>query len=73
MKETTYIDSSAIGWLIGSNKGFKQQGGSLVIHDVPSSIKQMLDLLHVGKVIQIAPTAAQAREMVNAAPPPPTA
>ena len=63
MKETTYVASSAIGWLIGSNKGFKQQGGALVIHDVPAAIKQMLDLLHVGKVIAIAPSAAEAREM----------
>ena len=68
MKLTTYIDSSAIGWLIGSHKSFKQQGGSMVLHDVPTSIRQMLDLLHVGKVVPIATTAQAARELAVAAP-----
>lgn len=68
MKQTTYIDSSAIGWLIGSHKSFKQQGGSMVLHDVPTSIKQMLDLLHVGKVVPIAASAQAARELAIAAP-----
>lgn len=67
MKQTTYIDSSAIGWLIGSHKAFKQQGGSMVLHDVPVSIRQMLDLLHVGKVVPIAANAQAAREIATAA------
>jgi anti-anti-sigma factor len=66
MKQTTYIDSSAIGWLIGSHKSFKQQGGSMVLHDVPVSIRQMLDLLHVGKVVPIASNAQAAREIATA-------
>lgn len=63
MKNTTYIDSSAIGWLIATNKAFRDAGGRLVIHDVPASIKQMLDLLQVGRVITIAENAAAAREI----------
>lgn len=65
MKQTTYIDSSAIGWLIGSHKSFKAGGGSMVIHDVPVSIRQMLELLHVDKVIPIAPNAQTARGIVT--------
>ena len=65
MKLTTYIDSSAIGWLIGSHTAFNKHGGTMVIHDVPPNIKQMLDLLHVGKVVPIAPNAQAARDMVN--------
>ena len=68
MRQTTYIDSSAIGWLIGSHKSFKQQGGAMILHDVPVTIRQMLDLLHVGKVVPIAPTAQAARELAIAAP-----
>ena len=65
MRSTTYIDSSAIGWLIGSHKAFKAGGGSLVLHDVPVSIRQMLELLHVDKVIPIAPSAQAARTLVT--------
>ena len=65
MKLTTYIDSSAIGWLIGSHTEFKKHGGTMVIHDVPPNIKQMLDLLHVGKVVPIAVNAQAAREIAS--------
>ncbi len=64
MKLTTYIDSSAIGWLIASNRAFKDAGGAIVIHDVPPTIRQMLDLLHVGKVVPIAESAVRARELL---------
>lgn len=68
MRQTTYIDSSAIGWLIGSHKAFKASGGAMVIHDVPISIRQMLELLHVDKVIPIAPNAQAARDVVTGEP-----
>lgn len=68
MRQTTYIDSSAIGWLIGSHKCFKAGGGGMVIHDVPISIRQMLELLHVDKVIPIAPNAQAARDVVTGEP-----
>ena len=51
MSDTGYIDSSAIGWIIGSHKQFKQAGGMLVIHSVQPSVKQVLDLLKVGRVV----------------------
>lgn len=66
MKLTTYIDSSAIGWLIGSHREFNKLGGMMVVHDVPPTIKQMLDLLHVGKVVPIAANAQAARELAGA-------
>lgn len=65
MRQTTYIDSSAIGWLIGSHKSFKAGGGAMVIHDVPVNIRQMLELLHVDKVVPIAPNGQAARALVT--------
>lgn len=69
MRQTTYIDSSAIGWLIGSHKSFKSGGGAMVIHDVPVNIRQMLELLHVDKVIPIAANAQAARNIVTGGQP----
>jgi anti-anti-sigma factor len=65
IRQTTYIDSSAIGWLIGSHKAFKSGGGAMVLHDVPVNIRQMLELLHVDKVIPIAANAQAARSTVT--------
>jgi stage II sporulation protein AA (anti-sigma F factor antagonist) len=65
MRQTTYIDSSAIGWLIGSHKAFKSGGGAMILHDVPVNIRQMLELLHVDKVIPIAANAQAARGIVT--------
>ena len=70
MKQTTFIDSSAIGWLIGSHKAFKSAGGMLVIHDVPLAIRQMLELLHIDRVIAVAANASAARALVTGEPKP---
>ena len=59
--QTDYIDSSAIGWLIGSQKAFKQGGGALVVHSVQPSVKQILDLLKIERVVPICADEAQAR------------
>ena len=72
MNKTHYIDSSAIGWLIATTKAFRTGGGQLVIHDVPSNVRQMLDLLKVGKVVPIADSVITAREMALASVAAPT-
>jgi anti-anti-sigma factor len=61
---TSYIDSSAIGWLIATNKAFREANGRLALHDVPPNVRQLLDMLQVGRVITIAPGANEAREYV---------
>jgi anti-anti-sigma factor len=58
---TPYIDSSAIGWLISSNKQFKAKGGSFVIYAIPPSIRRLFDLLKFGKVVTLADDQAAAR------------
>jgi len=64
MKAATYIDSSAIGWVLASVKAFNAGGGMLVLHDVPLQIRQVFDLLHIGKILPIAQNTASAREMI---------
>ncbi|MEL7237684.1 MAG: STAS domain-containing protein [Planctomycetota bacterium] len=53
MSDTQYIDSSAIGWLIGSSKQLKDGGGVMVIYGVQPSVRQVLDLLKVGRVVPL--------------------
>jgi anti-anti-sigma factor len=54
LDQTTFVDSSAIGWLIGCQKEFKNAGGSLVVHSVRPAVRQMLDLLKIGRIVPLA-------------------
>ena len=63
---TNYIDSTAIGWLISCHKEFRANGGTLVVHSVQPQVRQVLDLLKIGKVVPLAENEAAARAMVAA-------
>lgn len=63
-EKTDYIDSSAIGWLIGTHKSFKADGGVVVIYNVQPGVRQILDVLKVGKVVPIADDEAAARQLL---------
>lgn len=62
MSQTSYVDSSAVGWLIATAKAFKTGGGRVVLYDVPPGVRQMLDLLKVDRLVPLADTVAGARE-----------
>ena len=61
MDKTNYIDSTAIGWLIRCHKEFKIKGGLFVVHSVQPAVRQVLDLLKIGKVVPIVENEAAAR------------
>jgi anti-anti-sigma factor len=60
-----YIDSSAVGWLITCHRAFKDAGGMFIVHSIQPSVKQILDVLKIGKVVALAENeeAAQALAM----------
>ena len=66
MNDTQYIDSSAIGWLIGSSKQLKDGGGTLVVYGVQPSVRQVLDLLKVGRVVPLVEDESTAKQVVAA-------
>ena len=65
MDRTDYIDSSAIGWLISCHKQFKEGGGPLVVHNIQPSVKQILDVLKISKVVPLCASEADARALVT--------
>lgn len=65
MKQVNFMDSSAIGWLIDSNKSFHGGGGRLVIHSIQPKVKQVIDLLRLNKAFAIADNDATARTLMN--------
>jgi anti-anti-sigma factor len=54
MGETTFLDSSGVGWLLGCNKRFRQGGGSMVLHTVPPIVLDMLKVMRLEQVLKIA-------------------
>ena len=68
LSRVTYIDSSAIGWLISCSRAFKAGGGRFVAHSVQPAVKQILDMLRIGQVVPLAPDETAARALLNGAP-----
>jgi anti-anti-sigma factor len=63
MDRTDYIDSSAIGWMIGSHRAFREGGGMFICHSIQPGVKQILDVLKIGKVVQLVADEAEARAL----------
>jgi anti-anti-sigma factor len=68
LDRTDYIDSSAIGWLIGSQRAFKDGGGMFVVHSIQPAVRQILELLKIGKVVPLVADEAEARKKIEDAP-----
>lgn len=66
MGQVGYIDSSAIGWLIGTQKAVRDKGGSFAVYHVQPAVKQVLDLLKVGRVVPLCENEQTARTAVGA-------
>ena len=65
MASVSYIDSSAIGWLIGTQKAFREKGGSFAVYHVQPAVMQVLNLLKVGRVVPICDNEPAARTAVG--------
>lgn len=65
MGKTSYIDSSAIGWLIGTARAFRDAGGTFVIHSVQPPVRQMLEVLKIGRAVPTVEDEDAARDHVS--------
>lgn len=60
MAGVSYLDSSAIGWLLLCHRECRKQGGLLAIHSVAPAVRQMLELLQLQQVLHVAADEAAA-------------
>lgn len=68
MAKVTFVDSSAVGWLISCHKEAKKQGGQFVVHSLPPNVLQILDLLHLRTVLRVASSEEEGHAMITAQP-----
>jgi anti-sigma B factor antagonist len=60
LQETTFMDSSGLGALIGCLKAARQAGGDLRIAAVQPQVKMVLELTSMDRVLTSYPSAAEA-------------
>jgi anti-anti-sigma factor len=63
LAHVSYIDSSAIGWLIGTVRSFREGGGKFVIHGVQPNVRQIFDVLRVARVVPMTEDETAARKV----------
>jgi stage II sporulation protein AA (anti-sigma F factor antagonist) len=67
MRAVPFVDSSAIGWLMNSRREFERAGGVVVLHSIQPRVRQILDLLRVGKAVPLVENEGAAVVVVTAA------
>jgi anti-sigma B factor antagonist len=65
LEKIDFIDSSGIGWLIKWHQRFRKAGGMIVMHSSPPLIRNMLKLLQLDKILDLAEDEAAARRLAR--------
>jgi anti-sigma B factor antagonist len=65
LSEAGFIDSSGVGWLMTSHKRFIAAGGRLILHSMPPTIGQVIQLLRLNTILTIKPDQAAALAAVS--------
>ncbi len=54
LRDTDFIDSSGIGWLLSTDKRIRAAGGELVLHSLPLEVQHIFGLMRLNKVLTVA-------------------
>jgi anti-anti-sigma factor len=60
LRDTDFIDSSGIGWLLATDKKIRSAGGELVLHSLPLEVQHIFGLMRLNKVLTVAKDKEQA-------------
>jgi anti-anti-sigma factor len=65
MRDSNYLDSMCIGWLLSAHKRFRENAGKLVIHSLQPLASNVISLLHLNGVFLIAADADKALKLAK--------
>ena len=65
MQQSNYLDSMCVGWLLKAHKQFRENGGRLVIHSLQPLASNVISLLRLNTVFQMARDAQNALELAS--------
>src|SRR5262245_16176591 len=57
LRDTMYLDSSGVGWLLACHKRMREAGGKLTLENTPSIVANLLRLLKLSRLLGIDPPA----------------
>ena len=60
-----FIDSSGVSWLLSCHKECKKAGGKLILHSIPQIVTNVLKVLNMQLVLNLADNAQQAQTMAE--------
>jgi anti-anti-sigma factor len=69
LEETEFIDSSGLSWLVVRHKRFCEAGGKLVLHSIPPSVSQILMMMRLELVLNLAEDESTALELIRGGTP----
>ncbi len=69
LERVTYIDSAAVSWFIHCHTACRNGGGRLVLHSIPPMVDQVLRLLRMHDLLNLASDEAAARAVAQGALP----
>ena len=65
LTETRFIDSSGLSWLVVCHKRFIQASGKLVVHSIRPTIMDLLKMMRLELVLNLAEDESAARELIG--------
>jgi anti-anti-sigma factor len=65
LNKTDYIDSSGVGWLLGSHRRCLAAGGRLILHSLPPLVEQVIYLLRLQTLLNIQPDQSAALALAS--------
>lgn len=65
LAETDFIDSSGLSGLLGCNRQFGEAGGKLILHSVPTSVMEVIKVMRLDRVLNLAENESGALAMMS--------
>jgi stage II sporulation protein AA (anti-sigma F factor antagonist) len=65
MRDVTLLNSNGIGMLLKVRRAIQAQGGKMILLDVPVNVRQVIDFMKLGQILQIANSEQEARELLR--------
>jgi anti-anti-sigma factor len=65
LSHTEHVDSSGVNWLLTLHRRTSEQGGRLVLHSLPPLVDNVLKVLRMNLVFEIAANKEAAQQLVE--------
>ncbi len=65
LSNSNYLDSTGVEWLLTAHRRFVHGGGKLIIHSAKLMMQQILKMMRMDLVLNLAPDEEKARELAQ--------